>query len=325
MTKLESLLNCINQEKIYVQMHNYPDQDAISSAFGLKALLERYGKEVIICYYGAIDKANTIKMIELLEIPMVEVDTIQWMPKDEIILVDVQEGNGNLKETGGKILACIDHHPVIKDFPYAFTDIRCELGSCASIVTEYFIENSIEVPKMIATALLYGIKIDTSNLTRRVTDVDIHMFSFLHNKASKRVLLELEQNSIQIDDLLAYQEAISTLRMEKKVGIAKIGDNCSEALIGTISDFLLTVEEIQIAVVYSYRVGGIKFSLRSESTSMDTGRVIKEAVEGYGTGGGHSTVAAGFIPDVLPEDVERISNTIIERILRIIEERKLSI
>lgn len=322
MTKLETLLNCIKQERIYIQMHNYPDQDAISSAFGLKALLEYYGKEVILCYYGAIDKANTIKMVELLEIPIVEADTIQWTLEDEIILVDVQEGNGNLKETGGKVIACIDHHPVSREFPYAFADIRSELGSCASIVAEYFIENSIKIPKMTATALLYGIKIDTSNLTRRVTDVDIAMFSFLHGRASKGVLCELEQNSLQMEDLLAYQEAIATLRIEKRVGIAKIGDNCSEALIGTISDFLLTVEEIQITIVYSYRVGGVKFSLRSESTKIDAGRMIKEAVEGYGTGGGHSTVAAGFIPDVLPEEVEETSNIVIERILKMIEERK---
>ena len=36
MVKLDNLLNVITKDKVYIQMHNYPDPDAIASAFGLK-------------------------------------------------------------------------------------------------------------------------------------------------------------------------------------------------------------------------------------------------------------------------------------------------
>ena len=63
MTKLSQLLECISKKVVFIQTHNYPDQDALASAQGLKILLEHFGKQAIICYKGQIDKYNTIKMI----------------------------------------------------------------------------------------------------------------------------------------------------------------------------------------------------------------------------------------------------------------------
>ena len=35
MTKLEELVGIIGGESVYIQTHNYPDQDALASAYGL--------------------------------------------------------------------------------------------------------------------------------------------------------------------------------------------------------------------------------------------------------------------------------------------------
>ncbi len=315
MTRLNQLLNVITKNHVYIQMHNYPDQDAISSAFGLKTLLELCGKEVTICYYGEIDKANTIRMIEQLDIEIIEKSSLNLSYHDEIILVDGQKGNVNMDDFNGLEIACIDHHPVMEVSSYKFYDIRSDIGSCASMITEYFVENQLEIPEVVATALLYGIKIDTSNLSRRVSNLDIDMFSHLYKKANQGMLRMLDFNSLQKKDLIAYQDAISTLRIHKGVGIAKIGDDCSEALIGSISDFILALEEVSLTVVYAYRVGGIRFSLRSENSNVDAGKLIKEALKGYGDGGGHSTMAAGFAPNVCSHEVSSISEIIIKSIL----------
>lgn len=315
MTKLDELVKAITKKHIFIQMHNYPDQDAISSAFGLQTLLKDYNIEATICHYGQVDKVNTLRMIEHLEINMVELSCIQWEADDEVILVDGQKGNENMMEIGGSVIACIDHHPKTDVSEYRFYDIRSKVGSCATIIAEYFVENLHKIPMMAATALLYGIKIDTSNLTRRVTNLDIAMFSILYEQADRKILRELDQSSLQKEDLVAYLEAISTLQIYDEVGVANIGDDCSEALLGSISDFLLTLKEVQVIIVYSYRVGGIKFSFRTKSPMYNAGNLIKEALEGYGGGGGHSTVAAGFCPNVEREDVDNISEIIIGRML----------
>ena len=73
-TKLDELINILNGESVYVQTHNYPDQDALASAYGLKYLLEAKGIKATICYKGQIDKLNTIAMMEDLAIDTVHID-----------------------------------------------------------------------------------------------------------------------------------------------------------------------------------------------------------------------------------------------------------
>lgn len=307
MAKLNNLLEVITKERVYIQMHNYPDQDAIASAFGLKTLLEMKGVKATICHYGHIDKFNTIRMTELLHIDIVENINLSINEVDEIILVDGQLGNANMNHLYGKKIACIDHHPISPKHEYNFCDIRSEYGACSTIIADYFVENKIELPRDVATALLYGIKMDTSNLTRRVTDMDIDMFSYLYKRADIDMLIQFDNSSLRREDLIAYQDAISTLTISDFVGIAKIGDNCSEAIIGTVSDFLLTLAEVKVSLVYAYRVGGLKFSVRSESKDIDAGRIIRDALQGIGDGGGHKQMAAGFVPNL--SDTSRINET----------------
>jgi nanoRNase/pAp phosphatase (c-di-AMP/oligoRNAs hydrolase) len=316
MTKLDELLRVITREHVYIQMHKYPDQDALASAFGLQALLGMKGKKSTICYNGQIDKHNTLKMIELLHINIFEIDMLNMNPRDEIILVDGQKGNLNMDDFIGIEIACIDHHPTFETTEYRFSDIRSDVGSCSTIIAEYFAENLLQISREVATALLYGLKVDTANLTRRVSEVDIDMFSYLFKKSDVEKLRDFENSSLRKDDLIAYQEAISNLKIEGRLGIAKIGDDCSEAIIGSISDFLMALSEVDFTLVYSYRVGGLRFSVRSESKVVDAGKVIKEALKGYGDGGGHSTMAAGFIPNLNTENEILEISYLIERRVR---------
>lgn len=41
MTKLEEILSYIKGKSVYVQMHNFPDPDAIASAYGMKSCLKQ--------------------------------------------------------------------------------------------------------------------------------------------------------------------------------------------------------------------------------------------------------------------------------------------
>ena len=43
MTKLEKLLGVLKKKVVFIQTHNYPDQDALAAAHGLKVLLEHNG------------------------------------------------------------------------------------------------------------------------------------------------------------------------------------------------------------------------------------------------------------------------------------------
>lgn len=319
MTKLEELVGIIGGESVYIQTHNYPDQDALASAYGLKYLLEAKGIEATICYKGQVDKLNTIAMMEDLNIATVYIDDDEQMnATSKIIIVDGQKGNANVEDFIGDEVACIDHHKMQETDMYQFFDIRSDAGACSSIIASYFVENNIEMPVNVATALLYGVKMDTNNLSRGVSELDIDMFYMLFKKANRDSIRKFDCCSLQMDDLKAYSAAIENLRVFGNVGIVNIGKDCGEAILGTMSDFIMSLDEVTFSVVYSYRAGGIKFSVRNEEIGLDAATVIRECLSGYGSGGGHATMAAGFVPNVKESDVANISEAIEQRIIEMI-------
>jgi nanoRNase/pAp phosphatase (c-di-AMP/oligoRNAs hydrolase) len=310
----DSLLKVIKKKHVFIQTHNYPDQDAIACAFGLKVLLAYFNIDSTICYEGLTDKFNTLKMVELLNIKIFPIKEINITSEDEIILVDGQRGNTNVQELIGIEIACIDHHNLQETSYYDYYDIRSEVGACASIIASYFIENEIEVPKEVATALLYGIKMDTMCLTRNVSDLDLDMFYYLYKKADIKILRKIESSNIEKRDLDSYLKAISDLRIYNNIGVANIGNDCSEAMIGTVSDFLITLSEVDFTLVYSYRAGGIKLSIRCTLDNVDASEIMKAALIRIGDGGGHPSMAAGFIPNISDEETAM-------NVIRLVEQR----
>ena len=79
-----------------------------------------------------------------------------------------------------------------------------------------------------ATALLYGIKVDTADMKRGVTQLDLDMFYKLYNMADHKVLNKLDTSVRQYDDLKAYAYAIANVDVHGDACFASTGDNCQE-------------------------------------------------------------------------------------------------
>lgn len=296
MTKLDEIIECISNRHVYIQTHNFPDPDAIASAYGLQYLLKKKGIASTICYKGKIERSTAASMVRQLGIEIIEYKDIKKMDSEsEIILVDSQKGNSNTMDLCGNEIICIDHHPTFGKAKYQYSDIRPDVGACASIIASYFFENNIEPDVNAATALMYGIKIDTANLTRGVSDLDLDMFYKIYNLTDKKMLLALDTSVIQLEDLKAYANAIESLKIRDNIAFADIGENGTDALIASISDFILEIKEINLAVVYSIKEDGIKMSVRSNG-KYNSGVIINDALKGFGNGGGHENMAGGFVP-----------------------------
>lgn len=297
MSNLRDLISNITSKNVYIQTHNFPDPDAVASAFGLQCLLKTYNIESTICYKGKIDRHNTRKMMELFDIKAVNVDRILTLPAaTQIILIDAQKNSGNVIDLPCDNVISIDHHPVAQYYPYTYADIRGNVGACASIVASYYFENEIPMSEEVATALLYGIKIDTAHMTRGVSRLDLEMFSKMFFMSNVKYMNELESSTVELEDLQAYGSAISSITVEDCVSFANTGRDCPEALIAEIADFMVAVKGVHLAVVYSVRTEGIKISIRSDKQSRcHAGQIAVEALEGIGTGGGHELMAGGYI------------------------------
>lgn len=296
MFNFKQMIGSIKRKHIYIQMHNFPDPDAIASAYGLQFLLEQKNIKSTICYKGRVDHGSSYSMVEKLGIDIVEYDELKDMDTNsEIILVDAQKGNANIIDMPGEEVMCIDHHPTYEKANYVFSDIRPEVGACASIIAQYFFNNNIVMSSKVATALLYGIKVDTANMTRGVSDLDLEMFYKIFNMADRHMIMELDNSVLRREDLQAYANAINSIETVGRISFANTEMNCPEALIAAISDFIMMLDTTDITIVHSLRDDGIKISLRSNN-GVDVGKVANRALRGIGSGGGHENMAGGFVP-----------------------------
>ncbi len=321
MTKLEQIIQQINRRHVYIQTHNFPDPDAIASAYGLQELLRIHGIASTICYKGKIDRYSTDKLREMLDIGLENIEDLEekLTEEDEVIMVDAQKGNSNIINMTGDEIICIDHHPTYEKYEYRFSDIRPDIGACSTIIAQYFFENEIPITKKIATALTFGIRSDTQRLSRGVSKLDMEMMYRMFDACDQDVIHLLENSNLYFEDLMAYSRAISSIEVFENISFADTGENCPEALIASVSDFMLALVEVTFSVVYSRNEEGIKISVRSEGPSLDAGKIISAALKGIGSGGGHATMAGGFVPfqgtereeDLLVQDIrERFINVI---------------
>ena len=318
---IRELIDICKGHKVFIQTHNIPDPDAIGSAYALQELLLQFGISSTICYDGDIDKYSSSKMLDMFGIEMFsDEDIASDMTEDDyIICVDSQKNAGNITDLKGQEIAAIDHHPTTKanaDVEYKYKDIRW-VGACCTIIAEYYRDLDLHPSKDVATALLYGIKMDTLQFSRGVTEDDIAIFAYLNSLMDADKLKCLEMNSIEFDDLKAYGAAISNIQVFDYLGISFIPFACPDAMVAIVADFILSLIEVEVSVVYCERPDGLKFSVRSERNDVNAGVLAHDALEGLGDGGGHASMAGGRIPlEGVIKLGEFKNNAIIERFIK---------
>ena len=102
MNTFEQILDNITGKHVYIQTHDFPDPDAIASAYGLSELLKIHGIEASICYRGKIERYSTNGMVKALDIDMFKITSAEDLELGaEVILVDSQKGNSNIIDTDG--------------------------------------------------------------------------------------------------------------------------------------------------------------------------------------------------------------------------------
>jgi nanoRNase/pAp phosphatase (c-di-AMP/oligoRNAs hydrolase) len=298
MTKLDELAALLKQapDEVFVQPHNVPDPDAIAASFGLQYLLKVRGIDSVIVYENEVEKANSLKMLELFGIDIVPASSVKTMGEEDwTVLVDVQKYNSNVTDLITDEVACIDHHEINeKEGGYKFSDLRPDAGACSSIIADYFIENKIEIPRNVATALLYGIFMDTSDLSRGVSELDINMFYHIYRLSDISLITQLKGNQISKSDLNDYAKAFQSVEIYDEIGFLYL-DNCNDSLLGAAGDLVLSIAGVNMVVAYSPRKEGIKFSLRSIDSRFSAEEMVKSILKDKGFGGGHKSMAGGFL------------------------------
>ena len=319
------LLSVIDKKrKLYIQMHRPPDPDCLACASVISDMLLSLGYEPSIVYTGIISKPETVELINNLGIKLLRLDTDKHKDlvtkDDQIIVVDCQKANGNVAPLIGEYIACIDHHPELVANEYAYADIRPDFGACSSMIYEYALDINYELSPVQAALLIFGIRIDTDDLSRRKYLLDVDIFSALYKIADLSVLSNIGRNAIRPEDISTTIIAYENLTIKNNIAYSFAGDDKPKESLAELADKLISLADISFVVVYSKCFNGFNFSVRSQTFTLNAGKIAKTAfAKANGDGGGHKYMAGGLIPKVAFMDLHG-NKAVMEHVIYLVEE-----
>jgi nanoRNase/pAp phosphatase (c-di-AMP/oligoRNAs hydrolase) len=299
MSRLADLLHVIGPRRpVFVQTHDFPDHDAIASAFGMQGVLAGAGVASRIVYSGDLQRDSLRRMIRDLGIEARPAAEAGIDAQDPIVIVDGCKGSKNVTDLPGDEVAVIDHHEVKSPEHVPFVDIRPDLGACATLIHGYWGEAGTPIPARVATALMIGINMDTALMTRQVSRTDIEAYADLYARADIRLENSILRNSIQTKDLAFYRHALDNVQITDGVAFCWFPDGCNQNLLGILGDFFIALEEAEFVVLCARNGNVINVSVRNEREGWNASQIVQAALGGIGFGGGHADMAGGIIREL---------------------------
>ncbi|MFC1736514.1 bifunctional oligoribonuclease/PAP phosphatase NrnA [Candidatus Hydrogenedentota bacterium] len=315
MNIIKDLTNIIGEtDSVFIQTHDFPDHDAVASAFGLQHLLAEFDVSSRIVYEGTLERNSLKRMIDELGIQLECASHYGLKPEHKIIIVDGCKGNKNVTELIGKEISVVDHHQILAPDDVAFADIRPNYGACATLIHSYYNELEMEIPRAVATALLVGINIDTALLTRGVSEADLRAYVDLYELADVHLQNSILRNYIQARDLHFFQVAIDNLKRKDSIGFCYLPDGCNQNLLAILADFFLALQELDFVVMCARNDDVVNLSVRSERQGCDASSIVKDILKGIGFGGGHRDMAGGIVYDASRFDAVAVFELIAARV-----------
>ena len=273
----------------------WADPDALASALALKRLLWRKVQSVTIAHLNEIKRFDNLTMIRLLKIPLVRLHKVDGSSFSKIVLVDGQPDH-NEAFANFDYDVVIDHHPRTTSRGVPFLDIRPDYGAAATMMTEYLRAARIRPSKSLATALLFAIRVDTSNFESGVIEEDIKAFRYLFPHADMNLLRKIEIADIGEEDLKYFQRALENKESIDGRIFSHLGRVQSPDNLVLVADFFMRLHEIDWVIVSGIYRKTLVVVIRNDGFHKDAGTRAHSAFGRFGTAGGRRAKARAEIP-----------------------------
>ncbi|MBI3651984.1 MAG: bifunctional oligoribonuclease/PAP phosphatase NrnA [Acidobacteria bacterium] len=310
--ELAALLETHKGERHAIVMQDYPDPDALSSAWAHKMIAAKYGIECDILYEGRISHQENLALVQLTDI-----DLVRYSDGDDLkqyqhtVFVDNQGTTSRLTDRFAdlevKPLVIVDHHEIQDRIQSIYTDIR-KIGATATIYTQYIRAGLLTLKKadpkheMLATSLMHGIRSETSGLIRSgIEEMEAATFltPFINHSMLEDILsVKRSKQVMDVIHLALENREIRDNYSISGVGYLRVEDRDS---IPQAADFLLTEENAHTAIVYGIIIKGdremVVGSMRTNKVTLNPDEFLKEALGATETGryyGGGRRGAGGF-------------------------------
>jgi nanoRNase/pAp phosphatase (c-di-AMP/oligoRNAs hydrolase) len=309
-------------ERHLIILQDFPDPDALSSAWVYKLICQKYEIICDIIYAGTLSHQENIALVKLTGLPIQRWTPQAFRSKDLTlyrgsVLIDNQGTTSQLmpalREAQIPVVAIIDHHSLQEELGAEYQDIRTHTRATATILTQYIQSgllkldsNSTEHVKC-ATALMHGIRSDTNRLMQ-AQEEDFLAAAFLSRFYDAQLLNAVLQSSRSRPVMEVIERSLKNRSVKNNFSIAGVGylRYDDRDAIPQAADFLVTEDNVHTAVVYGIvhdedeEVEMVVGSLRTNKLTLDPDEFLKEAfgqdAQGRFFGGGRSQAGGFEIP-----------------------------
>lgn len=312
LTRLNGFLEMFDKDDSVLIVIN-ADPDAMASAMAVKRLLRYRVQNVTIGYPNEIRRMNNLEMVKRLKIPLERLQTLKISEYDKYILLDSQPAHHPCFEKVSFDVV-IDHHPVTIERDAHFIDIRPNYGATSSIMVEYLRAAGIKPSVALATALFYGIKVDTQNFEKRAQLADGISFRYLFNIANLNLVRKFELTDLRRSELKYFKNALNEYKVRKGKAYVHIGRVWSPDILVIIADFLNHVDQFSWVLVSGIHGERLVVIMRCDGYRKNAGNFAARIFGKLGSAGGHREAARAEVPLKnleLEENAEFSTNTLI--------------
>jgi nanoRNase/pAp phosphatase (c-di-AMP/oligoRNAs hydrolase) len=315
---IKQLLKNHAGERQIILLQDFPDPDALSSAWAYQLIAQTYDIDCEIYYAGTLSHQENIALVRLTSLP-----ARRWAPASEgpdlsqyqgYVLIDNQGTTSQLhpfvEAARLPLILVIDHHAPQAKLNAEFIDLRPHIRATATILTQYLqcgllnLDRSNSKHVKCATALMHGLRADTNQLMH-AAEADFLAAAYLSSFYDGQLLSAVLQASRSKRVMDVIERSLRNRKIQNSVSIAGVGYLRYEDrdAIPQAADFLVTEENVHTALVYGIvhdedeEREVVIGSLRTSKITLDPDEFIKEAFgqdsEGRFFGGGRS-MAGGF-------------------------------
>jgi nanoRNase/pAp phosphatase (c-di-AMP/oligoRNAs hydrolase) len=317
--KLKTTLEKHRGQRQIVVIQDFPDPDALSSAWSYQIIAEEYDISCDIVYAGTLSHQENIALVKLTGIPAKRWGVHTLKERDlsvyqGCVLVDSQGTNSQLmpliKQEKIPLVVVIDHHSKQGEIEAEFVDLRPQIRATATILSQYLqggiisFNSSSETHIKCATSLMHGIRSDTNNMLQ-AQEADFLAAAYLSRLYDGKLLNAVLQSARSRRVMDVIERSLKNRMIKNSFSIAGVGylRYDDRDAIPQAADFLVTEEDIHTALVYGIvhdedeEIELVIGSLRTTKLTLDPDEFLKEAFGHDGQGrffGGGRYMAGGF-------------------------------
>ncbi|MBM4055378.1 MAG: potassium transporter TrkA [Planctomycetes bacterium] len=282
-------------------LQDNPDPDAIASGLALKRIAEEYGIKSRIYYGGNIGHQKNRALVNLLQTDLIRINSpeeslsvIDSVDKVALIEASIPSKN-NILPPDTQVHIIIDHHQT--DFSLVkgeFVEVLPGIGAASSIMTRYLRYLGIAPDVSLATALRYGIRVDTGGFTRNTTTEDLDAAAYLSPIVDVGLLNQIENPPMSEETIDIIGRAIRNREIRGSYLTSFVEFINDRDALPQAAELMLQMEGVSTVLVFGIDRDKVQLSARSVDSRINLASLLEKAF-GFMNAGGHATMAAGSI------------------------------